>query len=94
MQEPRGILKTTSKNREQGSSQLAAQRASSASATVIAKNCYSDSSKRRKVMLQLGGGAENKLSAEKHRILRLHVHCFIYNIYIYFFIMLNIWVQG
>lgn len=44
-------------------------------------------------MLQLGGGAENKLSAEKHRILRLHVHCFIYNIF-FFFIMLNIWVQG
>lgn len=36
-------------------------------------------------MLQLGGGAENKLSAEKHRILRLHIHCFIYNIYIFFY---------
>lgn len=59
LQGPRGILKTTSKTREQGNSQLAAQSAKSASATVIAKNCYSDSSKRRKVMLQLGGRALN-----------------------------------
>lgn len=48
-------------------------------------------------MLQLGEGAEKRLSAEKHKILRLleinyfHIHCLIFK---FLFSILNIWVQG
>lgn len=95
-------LKTTKKNhlkrQRAGAVQLSAERTNSTSATEVArKNCYSAASRRMEAMLQLGEGAENRPSAEKHKILRLlgiyyfHIHCPVFK---FLFSMLNIWVQG